>query len=171
MSVVEPSATGACRLTPALSADAPALAALHAACFNDPWHAELIGRVLGSPGGFGVVARRGQEIVGFTLCRSAAGEGEVLTLCVAAASRRRGVGRALLRAAIEAAARRGLTSLFLEVAETNVAARALYAGFGFEPVGRRSGYYRNDLGIAVDALTLRCNLGRGMKRGFSDISQ
>jgi ribosomal-protein-alanine N-acetyltransferase len=154
-----------------VGADATVLAALHASCFDDPWHAELIGRVLGSPGGFGFLARLGPDVVGFTLCRSAAGEGEVLTLCVAAPSRRRGVGRALLSAAIETATRRGLASLFLEVAENNIAGRALYAGFGFESVGRRSGYYRNALGIAVDALTLRCSLGFGTNRAISDISQ
>lgn len=151
-------ATDAHALAPALASDAPDLETLHAACFDDPWRAELIGRVLGSPGGFGVLARRGHEIIGMILCRSAAGEGEVLTLCVAAGARRRGIGHGLLRAAVDTAKRRGLTSLFLEVAENNDAARALYAGLSFEPVGRRTGYYRNASGVAVDALTLRCNL-------------
>ncbi len=171
MNAAQSPAASACTLLPALSTDAAELALLHAACFDDAWQADLIGRVLGSPGGFGILARLRQETVGLILCRSAAGEGEVLTLCVAAASRRRGIGRALLRGAVETALRRGLTSLFLEVAENNAAARALYAHLGFEPVGRRSGYYRNGLGIAVDALTLRCNLRFGTGKAISDSSQ
>ncbi len=158
-------------ILPALSGDAPVLAALHTACFEDPWQAELIGRVLGTPGGFGMVARDRDEIVGFALCRSAAGEGEVLTLCVRQASRRHGIGRALVRAALDLAKARGLASLFLEVAENNAAARGLYADAGFEAVGRRSGYYRNASGIAVDALTLHCSLVQGTPRAISDISQ
>lgn len=155
MSVVAPATADPCTLAPALIDDTEVLAALHATCFDDPWDAALVGRILGSPTGFGVLAREGHAVVGFALCRIAVDEGEVLTLCVAASARRRGVGRTLLRAAVEGGARRGLRSLYLEVAENNIAARALYSGFGFDPVGRRSGYYRDASGLAVDALTLR----------------
>jgi ribosomal-protein-alanine N-acetyltransferase len=145
-------------LAVAAPSDAVRLAVLHAHCFDDPWQAELIARVLGSPGGFGFVARRADRIIGFVLCRSTAGEGEILTLCVDVAARRRGLGRELLSKAMAEAGRRGLASLFLEVAENNAGARRLYVSFGFEPVGRRSAYYRSSSG-AVDALTLRRGLG------------
>jgi ribosomal-protein-alanine N-acetyltransferase len=141
-------------IVPALSDDAPALAALHATCFDDPWQAELIARVVGSPGGFGVVARALDAPIGFALCRSTANEGEVLTLCVEASMRRQGIGRALLRATLDQVKTRDLAHLFLEVAEDNVAARALYASHDFRMVGRRSAYYRRASGVAVDALTL-----------------
>jgi ribosomal-protein-alanine N-acetyltransferase len=42
----------------------------------------------------------------------------------------------------------------LEVAETNGAARAVYAQAGFTQTGRRRGYYRGADGAAVDALVL-----------------
>ena len=42
--------------------------------------------------------------------------------------------------------------MFLEVRESNVAARALYASRGFSAVGRRRGYYRHPV---EDALVLR----------------
>ena len=38
------------------------------------------------------------------------------------------------------------------------AARGLYLGRGFKPVGRRAGYYRRESG-AVDAIVLRLDLG------------
>jgi ribosomal-protein-alanine N-acetyltransferase len=135
MSTAERHLSEAVALLGASPADAARLAALHARCFDDPWQAELIGRVLGSSGGFGIMGGRAEGIIGFVLCRSAAGEGEILTLCVDVAARRRGLGRALLNRAQTEATRRGLTSLFLEVAENNAAARALYASLGFEPVG------------------------------------
>ena len=54
-----------------------------------------------------------------------------------------------------AAAARGAEECLLEVAVTNAAARALYAGLGYAPVGRRPGYYRRPARRPVDALVLR----------------
>jgi ribosomal-protein-alanine N-acetyltransferase len=71
----------------------------------------------------------------------AADEAELLTLAVRAPSRRQGVASRLLAASFEACRQRAVTSIYLEVAEGNKAARALYAGFGFRPVGRREAYY------------------------------
>jgi ribosomal-protein-alanine N-acetyltransferase len=69
--------------------------------------------------------------------------------------RRRGFARALLRAVFAEAERRGGASVVLEVADDNAAARLLYAGLGFRPVGRRPRYYNRATG-AADALILRC---------------
>ncbi|MDP3371055.1 MAG: ribosomal-protein-alanine acetyltransferase, partial [Brevundimonas sp.] len=56
------------------------------------------------------------------------------------------------------AATRGATRLFLEVAEDNMAALALYAGAGFVEAGRRPGYYARPHGRPRDALVLALNL-------------
>lgn len=92
---------------------------------------------------------------GFVLARAAADEAEILTLAVVPAWRRRGLGAALLAAAQRRAASLGAAQLFLEVAADNDAARALYAGAGFEAVGLRRGYYAG----GRDALVLRRALG------------
>jgi ribosomal-protein-alanine N-acetyltransferase len=60
---------------------------------------------------------------------------------VTGAARRRGLGRALLDAAIVEARARGARTMFLEVAAGNAAGRALYAGAGFVESGRRVRYY------------------------------
>ena len=70
-------------------------------------------------------------------------------------ARERGIARALMLAAIERVSLRGLSELYLEVAEDNAAALGLYRALGFAPVGRRPGYYARPLAEAVDALTLR----------------
>ena len=158
MSSARPAVAATAAIVEAVPKNAALLAALHARCFDDPWQADLIARVLGSPGGFGFELRESGRLLGFALCRSAASEGEVLTLCIDETVRRRGFGRALLRAILDEAKRRNLGSVFLEVAETNTIARRLYESFRFGPVGRRSAYYRLADGSAVDALTLRCNL-------------
>jgi ribosomal protein S18 acetylase RimI-like enzyme len=55
----------------------------------------------------------------------------VAYMAVEPASRRRGVGRALLDAAETIARERGIPHMSLMVTEENAAARALYAGAGF----------------------------------------
>jgi ribosomal-protein-alanine N-acetyltransferase len=66
-------------------------------------------------------------------------EAELLNLAVSPAFRRLGVARALLETLSSTA--RG--SIFLEVAETNLGAFALYKSTGWEQVAVRKGYYSN----------------------------
>jgi ribosomal-protein-alanine N-acetyltransferase len=102
----------------------------------------------------------------FVLIRTAAGESEILTLATAPDARRQGMARALLVDAAAAAARQQVTAMFLEVAEDNRAALALYRGLGFVSNGRRPRYYRRSNADWVDAVMLRANipLGHGNDR-------
>ncbi|MEE8172106.1 MAG: N-acetyltransferase [Alphaproteobacteria bacterium] len=144
------------------SYDLPAIASLHAICFEDSWHTELLGRILSAPGTFGLFSRPRGKVVGFVLCRSRGQEGEILSLAVSPGVRRKGLGGALLDAAKAQAVKHDLEALFLEVAEDNLAARRLYEKFGFATVGRRPHYYLRRYGPSVDALTLRCKLSSNM---------
>lgn len=137
---------------PAVAADAPALAVLHAGAFPpaEAWGADAIALMLGMPGAFGLWVPR----EGFVLARAAAGEAEILTLAVVPAARRRGLGGALLAGALAGAAARGAEAMFLEVAAGNAAALALYRGLDFTEVGRRRRYYPD----GADALVLRRDL-------------
>lgn len=90
----------------------------------------------------------------FLLARLIADEAEILTLATPPEARRRGhAGRALARFHAEIAVRRAQRA-FLEVAEDNAAARALYDGAGYVRVGQRRGYYARPGGRSVDALTM-----------------
>jgi ribosomal-protein-alanine N-acetyltransferase len=124
------------------------LAALHVACFPDPWDAAAISALLVTPGTFAYAHEDG-----FVLARVAGGEAEILTLAVGPAARGQGLGRRLLQAAIVRAHDLGAQTMFLEVGTENPAALALYAGLGFAKVGTRKGYYDGR-----DALVLRLPL-------------
>ncbi len=63
-------------------------------------------------------------------------------LMVAASHRRRGIGTALLDAAVDWARRAGVQKLELHVFPWNEAALALYERFGFAREGYRKGHYR-----------------------------
>lgn len=132
---------------------ADALAQLHAEAFDAPWSPQAFAELLGQPG----VQLTGDDR-GFILIRTVADEAEILTLAVRPAARRQGRGRALFEAAAKHAASLGASRLFLEVAEDNAPARALYAALGFETAGRRPRYYPRAQGPAADALLLVLNL-------------
>ncbi|WCR10446.1 GNAT family N-acetyltransferase [Paracoccus stylophorae] len=128
------------------------LAALHAACFTRdprPWREAEFQAILQTQGSF-LLHRPG----GFLIGRVIADEAELLTLAVAAARRRRGLGRELTRDFAATSRRRGAASAFLEVAADNLAARALYASLGWREAGFRRNYY----GAGRDGLVLRLGL-------------
>ncbi len=91
------------------------------------------------------------EVVGMIAARAAGGESEVLNLAVSPSHRRCGLARSLLQCAITALRKEGAQELFLEVRETNTAAREFYAAMGFTETGRRHAYYRDPV---EDALVL-----------------
>ena len=132
------------------------LADLHDRAFDRPWSAEEFETLLKGPGAFAVLGEAGEpeEAKGFILCRSVAGEAEILTVAVDPAAHRRGWGAALVEMAAGIARESGAVELFLEVAADNLAAIKLYEATGFERVGLRKGYYPHPDG-AKDAVVMR----------------
>jgi [ribosomal protein S18]-alanine N-acetyltransferase len=141
---------------PVAATDANVLAALHASAFDQPWNVREIESLLEGPGAFALALADG-----FILVRALAGESEIITLAVRPEARRRGVARRLIDAAAVQAIGAGADEMFLEVAEDNPAALGLYHAAGFQPVGRRRGYYARTGGAGpVDALVMRLTLNR-----------
>jgi len=91
------------------------------------------------------------DVVGFCVLAlvPAAREAEVRNVAVHPEHRRQGLARLLLRAAIDRARDAGAETVFLEVRESNQAARALYARLGFTETGRRAEYYADPREDAV----------------------
>ena len=85
-------------------------------------------------------------------------EAEILTIVVCMDARGRGRGAGLLDDLLLRLSNRGARQVFLEVAEDNDAARALYHKTGFEEIARRAAYYKRADG-PVDALVLRRDIG------------
>lgn len=146
-------------------ADVEAVAAIERAAFSDPWSArsfrEMVGRpdvvfeVAETQGGAEGGGGGARAIAGYAILYLADADGDLANLATAAAARRKGVGRRLLRHSLETARGRGAHLVFLEVRESNQAARALYESEGFTGVGRRARYYAHPV---EDALILRKEL-------------
>lgn len=134
------------------------MARIHTASFERGWSAEEIRELLDQPGGKSFVYEQDGKRAGFALVRFVADECEILAIAVDEAYKRRGIGRDLLAHVHFYSQRDGIHQVFLEVAEDNLAAIALYAGAGYVENGRRKGYYRRWHGRRVDALTMVCSL-------------
>jgi ribosomal-protein-alanine N-acetyltransferase len=132
------------------------MAEIHGTAFPpaDAWSRDVMLLQLGMPTTFGLICSRAGMILG----RVAADEAEILTLAVSPGQRRRGIGSALLNAAMARAGNLGAVFMFLEVAVTNDAAHALYAAHGFTEAGLRRHYYTD----GTDALILRSTLSTGI---------
>jgi [ribosomal protein S18]-alanine N-acetyltransferase len=86
-------------------------------------------------------------IAGFLVWRfTAPGEVEILNLAVDRPKRRSGFAKALISTLQRATSQ---PTLFLEVRESNCAARALYSQAGFLEAGVRPGYYQHPLEAAI----------------------
>ncbi len=131
-----------------------AMARLHRAAFvmPEPWPVAGFEDALADPRAFVMASPCARA---FLIGRVVADEAELLTLATDPQARRQGLAGALL-ARFDAETRaRGATAAFLEVAETNQPARALYARHGWVLAGRRPGYFRSPQGSPVAALILR----------------
>jgi ribosomal-protein-alanine N-acetyltransferase len=95
--------------------------------------------------GFVVAVEQG-AVAGFLVTRPVApGEHEILNLAVARANRRRGLAASLLNAWLADTS----GDVFLEVRESNEAARKFYKYMGFQQVSLRQNYYRNPPEAAI----------------------
>jgi ribosomal-protein-alanine N-acetyltransferase len=92
------------------------------------------------------VALEGQTVAGFLVWRPLApGECEVLNLVVALPFRRQGIARELLKPLLNLRD----NDIFLEVRESNQAARIFYKSMEFREVNTRRKYYESPLETAI----------------------
>ena len=147
---------------PLRAADSAALARIHREDFVPPWDENDFETMLGDDIMFGYkaveIGKARSGAAGFVLARNISGEAEIITIAVARAHRRRGLGRLLMDAVLRELHGVRAGALFLEVDEGNFAAVALYRKLGFREVGKRSAYYRSAAGVPSNALVMRRDL-------------
>lgn len=102
-----------------------------------------------------LVAEEEEKILGFLVAAHIPPEWELENVVVAAPERRKGLGKSLLEALLERARETNSEAVFLEVRESNHAARALYQALSFQQIGRRPRYYSTP---AEDAILYRRTL-------------
>lgn len=138
----EPSVLGAMRVVPMQRKHLRHVLRIEHESYARPWSAALFMSELSQRSTRRyTVGTVGPLVVGYCGLMLVGDEGHVNTLTVDAGWRRRGVATLLLADLAREAARRGVKHLTLEVRAKNHEAQALYAKFGFAPVGLRRNYY------------------------------
>lgn len=109
--------------------------------FSDPWSKASFIEVISEPNNCYLVAAEDENIVGYCGYWGVVGEGYIYNVAVKSSIRRQGIGLGMLKELIIHAKCRGITSLTLEVRESNKAAIDLYKKLGFDEAGIRKDFY------------------------------
>jgi ribosomal-protein-alanine N-acetyltransferase len=128
------------RIRPLTAADLDAVEAIERTIYEFPW---TLGNFRDSlAAGYSCWALHGADgLIAYAVMMLGANEAHLLNLSVAAPCQRRGFAARLLEHLLKVARDYGADILFLEVRPSNVAARRLYARYGFRQAGTRRGYY------------------------------
>lgn len=110
--------------------------------FSDPFDKATFSQILAAePEGF-LVAESGHQLLGYIAAASRGDEGWVYSFAVEPGSRRRGIGRLLMKAALNYLSTK-TTRVYLQVSVNNPAAMSLYEKFSFVKTRRIKRYYPN----------------------------
>ncbi|MGN0268272.1 MAG: ribosomal protein S18-alanine N-acetyltransferase [Lachnospiraceae bacterium] len=125
------------------SEDIAAVAELERELFSDAWNERSLENTLFYRQETSFAAELDGQVTGYLFFMAAADEGELLRIGVSPACRRLGIGQALIEQMNDYARDNGIGSIWLEVRESNEAARRLYEKSGFVIQGYRKRYYHN----------------------------
>ncbi len=143
--------------------DLPAVHVIERESFSTPWPAHAYRQELEANRlAHYIVARWGDEIVGFAGLWMLVDEAHITTFATRRAWRRQGIGERLLLAMLDLAGARGAAEATLEVRPSNTPARRLYEKYGFKVVGVRPRYYTDNNEDAL-IMTTEALDGRGMR--------
>ena len=125
--------------------DIPSVAALEAEVYTQPWSPRVFFDELAMDNREYVVLTNGDSgIVGYGGLLVVDQDAHITTLAVAPEARGRQLGKRLMLALVDEALRVGARHLTLEVRLSNSSAQGLYELFGFDPVGKRKNYYKDE---------------------------
>lgn len=122
--------------------DITAVSKLEQKIFSLPWSENGFAEALLSENTLFAVVEVCEEIVGYCGMYFALDEGEITNVAVNKTSRRKGIGREMLKFLLEKAEDTGIEKIALEVRISNRAAIGLYEKFGFERKGIRRNFYQ-----------------------------
>lgn len=129
--------------------DAVRVAEIEKGIFSVPWSEKSFIDACTTPDNIYLVAEEDGEIAGYCGLWTVLGEGNITNMAVAEEYRQCGVGRMLMEAVEEAGRKKSVDIFFLEVRESNEAARHLYERMGYHNIGVRKRFYERPVENAV----------------------
>lgn len=129
--------------------DTARIAEIERAVFSDSWSERGIDETMDQNTSRIYVGVEGNEIVGYVIAYTVLDEGEVARIAVSPDFRRQGVAEMLLDTVISDGEESEVSVWYLEVRESNIAARKLYKKKGFVETGIRKEFYEKPKENAV----------------------
>lgn len=124
----------------AKNSDIPAILEIERALFSDPWEEQLFNEAIKDHKDFFVSIEQ-NKITGYIIFEKVLDEGHITNLAVSKEYQRKGLASELINKILDLARQQKIKQVFLEVRESNEAARKLYLKFGFLEIGKRKAYY------------------------------
>ena len=116
------------------------IADLEKECFSSPWSEKALADELENENSHFIVAVS-DDIMGYIGVQEICGEAYITNIAVFVEYRNQGIGRNLLKKAVDGAKSRNCEFITLEVRESNESAISLYKSEGFEVAGVRKNFY------------------------------
>ena len=134
------------KIAAATTDDLGTLGALERACFAEPWTTATLASALNDDKYLILLARDdgstlALNAVGYAIGWNVGDEAELARVGVHASARRQGLGKKIADALLESFRERGVKTIFLEVRQSNQAARKLYEKSDFAEIRKRLNYY------------------------------
>jgi len=123
--------------------DVTAVYQIEKQCFSNPWSEKALLDEIENPNANFLVCQKDKAICGYIGSIFVCDEASVTNVAVSLAFRRQGVGEKLVLSLISRAREKGISSIFLEVRESNEAAQKLYEKCGFKAISVRKDFYSN----------------------------
>ncbi|MEG6566805.1 ribosomal protein S18-alanine N-acetyltransferase [Thermoanaerobacterium saccharolyticum] len=138
------------KIRPMVKSDIDKVMEIEYLSFSVPWSFEsFVMEVTKNRCAHYIVADVDGKVAGYGGFWVVVDEGHITNIAVHPDFRGQGVGSAIVEGLIELAKTKGITSMTLEVRESNLVAQSLYKKYGFKPVGKRKGYYQDNNEDAV----------------------
>ena len=145
------------RFVPMALSDLDAVMEIEQRVYTHPWSRASFADVLES--GYAVhLLKAGDTLLGYFVVMQGVEEAHLLNIALAPAYQRQGWAPLMLEAVEIWARARSAVWLWLEVRSGNTRAQAVYRTRGYEPVGRRNGYYAAGRCQREDAVVMRLAL-------------
>lgn len=117
--------------------------------FSLPWSDKSFADAANTPENVYLVCECTGEIAGYCGMWTVLGEGNITNIAVSPSYRRSGVAEALLKELERRARLKDVTIFFLEVRQSNEAAKRLYEKLGYSPIGVRKRFYEKPVEDAI----------------------
>ena len=140
----------------------PEAARIEKLCFSDPWSPRALEYLCRRDTVFAVACedRESGRLAAYGGMEYAAGEGHIINVATHPSFRRLGCARSVLFSLIRFCREHGISTVDLEVRESNAPAISLYRGAGFLPVAVRKRFYRFP---TEDAIIMSLSIGSNEK--------